>query len=41
MLSGMVVRTLAFVIMRRVLVLLGVGPEPDAKDIEIGCYGMS
>jgi hypothetical protein len=32
----MVVRTLAFVIVRRVLGLVGLGPAPDAKDIEIG-----
>src|SRR3954464_7848735 len=31
----MVVRTLAFVIVRRVLGLVGLGPTPDAKDIEI------
>ena len=31
----MVVRTLAFVIVRRVLGLLGRGPAPDAKDVEI------
>src|SRR4051794_3280570 len=31
----MVVRTLAFVIVRRVLGLVGLGPEPDAKDVEI------
>jgi putative transposase len=31
----MVVRTLAFVIVRRVLGLIGLGPAPDAKDIEI------
>src|SRR5919107_5348809 len=31
----MVVRTLALVIVRRVLGLLGLGPAPDAKDIEI------
>jgi transposase InsO family protein len=31
----MVVRTLAFVIVRRVLGLVGLGPAPDAKDIEI------
>jgi putative transposase len=30
-----VVRTLAFVIIRRVLVLVGLGPAPDAKDVEI------
>lgn len=31
----MVVRTLAFVIVRRALDLVGLGPAPDAKDIEI------
>ena len=31
----MVVRTLALVIVRRVLGLVGLGPAPDAKDIEI------
>src|SRR3954454_14973481 len=31
----MVVRTLAFVILRRALGLVGLGPVPDAKDIEI------
>src|SRR4051794_10916200 len=31
----MVVRTLAFVIVRRILGLVGLGPEPDAKDVEI------
>jgi len=31
----MVVRTLAFVLVRRVLGLAGLGPAPDAKDIEI------
>jgi putative transposase len=31
----MVVRTLAFMIVRQVLGLIGVGPSPDAKDIEI------
>src|SRR3954452_15648077 len=31
----MVVRTLAFVLVRRVLGLVGLGPAPDAKDIEI------
>jgi hypothetical protein len=30
----MVVRTLAFVIVRRVLGLVGPGPAPDAKDVE-------
>ena len=31
----MVVRTLAFMIVRQVLSLVGLGPSPDAKDIEI------
>jgi hypothetical protein len=31
----MVVQTLAFVIVRRVLALVGLGSAPDAKDIEI------
>jgi hypothetical protein len=31
----MVVRTLAFVIVRRVLGLVGPGSNPDAKDVEI------
>jgi hypothetical protein len=31
----MVVRTLAFMIVRQVLSLIGAGPSPDAKDIEI------
>jgi hypothetical protein len=39
MLSGrlgvMVARTLAFVIVRQVLGLVGLGPAPDAKDVEI------
>jgi putative transposase len=30
-----VVRTLAFVIVRRLLGLVGLGPAPDAKDVEI------
>ena len=34
-LTVMVVRTLAFVIVRRVLGLVGLGSAPDAKDIEI------
>jgi hypothetical protein len=33
--SVVVVRTVAFVILRRVLGLVGVGPAPDAKDVEI------
>ena len=31
----MVVRTLAFMIVRQVLSLIGLGPSPDAKDVEI------
>jgi putative transposase len=31
----MVVRTLAFMIVRQVLSLVGLGPSPDAKDVEI------
>jgi hypothetical protein len=31
----MVVRTLAFMIVRRVLGLVGLGSNPDAKDVEI------
>jgi hypothetical protein len=31
----MVVRTLAFVILRRVLGGFGLGPAPDANDVEI------
>ncbi len=31
----MVVRTLAFVVVRQVLSLVGLGPTPDAKDVEI------
>jgi putative transposase len=34
-LSVMVVRTVAFVIVRRVLGLVGLGPAPDVKDVEI------
>jgi putative transposase len=30
----MVVRTLAFMIVRQVLSLVGLGPSPDAKDVE-------
>jgi hypothetical protein len=30
-----VVRTLAFVIVRRLLGLVGLGPAPDAKDVEV------
>jgi hypothetical protein len=31
----MVMRTLAFIVVRRVLGLIGLGPSPEAKDIEI------
>jgi hypothetical protein len=31
----MVARTLAFVVIRQVLSLVGLGPPPDAKDVEI------
>src|SRR5438067_13665226 len=31
----MVARTLAFAVVRRVLGLVGLGPAPDAKDVEI------
>jgi hypothetical protein len=31
----MVVRTLAFVVVRQILSLIGLGPSPDAKDVEI------
>ncbi len=31
----MVVRTLAFVVVRQVLGLIGLGPSPDTKDVEI------
>jgi putative transposase len=31
----MVVRTLAFVILRRILGVVGLGPSPDANDVEI------
>jgi hypothetical protein len=34
-LSFMVVRTLAFMIVRRVLALVGLGLNPEAKDVEI------
>src|SRR5436190_9589057 len=35
MMRPMVVRTLAFVVVRQVLSLIGLGPSPDAKDVEI------
>ena len=31
----MVVHTLAFMVVRQVLSLIGLGPTPDAKDVEI------
>src|SRR5437762_12126533 len=34
-LAVMVARTLVFVVVRRVLGLVGLGPTPDAKDVEI------
>jgi hypothetical protein len=39
----MVVRTLAFMIVRQVLGLVGLGGSPDAKDVEIAHvqYGSS
>jgi transposase InsO family protein len=33
--GGMVMRTVAFLVVRRVLALVGLGPSPDAKDVEI------
>src|SRR6266545_2145427 len=33
--EAVVVRTLAFVVVRQVLSLVGLGPTPDAKDVEI------
>jgi len=35
MITTVVVRTLGFVIVRGLLGLLGMGPAPDAKDVEI------
>jgi hypothetical protein len=37
----MVVRTLGFVILRRVLGRVGLGPVPDAKDVEIAVLRIS
>jgi hypothetical protein len=37
----MVVRTLAFVIVRRILGLVGLGSNPDAKDVEMPCCATS
>jgi len=33
--EAMVVRTLAFIVVRQVVSLIGLGPSPDAKDVEI------
>ena len=33
--EAVVVRTLAFVVVRQVLALIGLGASPDAKDVEI------
>jgi hypothetical protein len=33
--EGMVVRTLTFMVVRQILALVGLGPSPDAKDVEI------
>jgi putative transposase len=33
--EAVVVRTLVFVVVRQVLSLIGLGPSPDAKDVEI------
>jgi hypothetical protein len=35
MIAGVVVRTLGFMIVRGLLGLVGLGPAPDAKDVEI------
>lgn len=35
MIARVVVRSLGFVIVRGLLVLVGLGPAPDAKDVEI------
>jgi len=32
---AMVVRTLAFVVVRQILALVGLGPSPNTKDVEI------
>jgi hypothetical protein len=37
----MVVHTVAFVIVRGVLHLVGLGSRSDAKDVEIACCGIS
>jgi hypothetical protein len=31
----MLVRTMAFMVVRQILALVGLGPSPDAKDVEI------
>src|SRR4051794_34763399 len=33
--EAVVVRTVAFMVLRQVLSLIGLGPSPDAKDVEI------
>jgi hypothetical protein len=33
--EAVVVRTMAFMVVRQVLGLIGLGPTPDAKDVEI------
>src|SRR3954451_24190884 len=33
--EAVVVRTVAFMVLRQVLALIGLGPSPDAKDVEI------
>jgi hypothetical protein len=37
----MVIQRLAFVIVRRVLGLVGLGPAPDARDVEFAFCGIS
>ena len=34
----MLVRTMAFLIVWQALALVGLGPSPDAKDVEIAVY---
>jgi len=36
-----VLRSVAFVIVRRVLDLVGLGPTPDEKDVEIACCAIN
>jgi hypothetical protein len=36
-----VVRTVAFLIVRRLLDMVGCGPQPDAKDVEIAVLAIS